>query len=197
MKLHHATVAEENIKLLDQEVNVLGPELYVEDCNIYSDCDNGALIIAGMKMVGGKFFQDSPLTNFHFENAHFLNVKFSGTFIGCDFGDWDDSERSSVSHCDYSDAILDGCRFLNCDMESIKLPKWPCFTLINPSVARSAVLSRQWPSKVGMILDIYTDNDPECVGICGDAQRLAKKNSLSIADFRQLLMTVPGMQIIE
>lgn len=195
MKLHHAKYIDDDIRLSNAIINSLGPELYLENCTVESACEQRALFICGLKMVGGKFSQMIPLTNFQFEQAYFSNVKFNGNFIGCDFGDWENPERPLVEECDFTDATLDGCRFLNCDVQKINLPKWPCFTLLNPAAARSVVLARQWPSKVGLVLDIYTDNDPECVAISGNAQRLAEKNALTLDDFRQLLMTLPGIKI--
>lgn len=195
MKIHYSKLVEKDIKLSNETTNLLGPELYLEKCSIESDCDQHALFISGIKMVGGKFPQIRPLTNFHFERAYFSNVKFCGNFIGCDFGGWEDPERPLVEECDFTTAILDGCRFLNCDVHNINFPKWPCFTLLNPAAARSVVLSRPWPSKIGLVLDIYTDNDPGCVAICGSARRLAEKNALTLVDFRQLLMILLGIKI--
>jgi len=195
MKLHHATYTEEDIKLSNTVINSLGPELHLEKCIVESACEQRALFISGLKMIGGKFAQISPLTNFQFEHVYFSKVKFSGNFIGCDFGDWENPQFPLVEECDFTEAMLDGCRFLNCDVQNISFPKWPCFTLLNPGAARSVALSRQWPSKVGVVLDIYTDNDPECVAVSGNAQRLAEKNALTLDDFRQLLMTLPGIKI--
>lgn len=195
MKIHYSRLVEKDIKLSNKVINVIGPELYLEKCSVESDCNQRALFISGMKMVDGNFSQIRPLTNFHFERAYFSNVTFSGNFIGCDFGDWENPEHSLVEGCNFTNAILDGCRFLNCDVHNINFPKWPGFTLLNPAAARSVVLSRHWPSKVGLVLDIYTDNDLQCVAVCGNARRLAEKNALTLDDLKQLLMTLPGIKI--
>jgi hypothetical protein len=37
-----------------------------------------------------------------------------------------------IQDCDFSKAILDACRFITCDIETIQLPTWPCFTVLHP-----------------------------------------------------------------
>jgi len=195
MDIDYTKISEQDIKLTSEEANFLGPELVLENCTINSNCDRDTLTIAGLTMIGGDFIQHARLSDFHFSRAHLINVKFTGNFIGCDYGDWEKLDRSSVSGCDFSEAILDGCRFLNCDMHGIQLPKWPNFAILNPINARSVVLSRKWPSEIGITLDVYTDNDPECVAICGNAEILAKEDKISLDDLRELLMTLPGINI--
>ncbi|ATB36154.1 hypothetical protein CYFUS_001568 [Cystobacter fuscus] len=39
---------------------------------------------------------------------------------------------AQCSHCDFSEARLDECVFHSCDMRTIRLPKWPCFTILEP-----------------------------------------------------------------
>lgn len=195
MNIDYTELFEKEITLAADEVNCLGPQLVLENCTIRSACDHDTLKIVGLQMSGGNFIQHKRLTNFQFDGAQFIDVKFSGNFIGCDFGDWETSDRSSVSGCDFSDAVLDACRFLNCDMQGILLPEWPCFTILHPWEARSVVLSRNWPRELGITLDVYTDNDPECVAACGNAEIHAKKNQISLDECRKLLMLLPGLKI--
>jgi len=198
MKIRNTKLSNERLLLSNVEVNSLGPALELEQCEIVSDCREKSLVIPGMEMVGGKFVQqDRTLSNFHFENAHFRGVSFSGNFSGCDFGDWDSTEKSSIADCDFSEARLEGCRFLNCDMDTIELPRWPCFTIVGLADARDFVLGYQWPGKVGITLDVYTDNDPECVAICGDAEQMAKASGIVLEHLRASLQLIPGVRIID
>lgn len=198
MKIHDTVVTGQRLMLSNLDVNILGPGATLECCDVYSDCASAALVVAGLDMIEGSFTQqDRPLTEARFKKAYFTGVRFSGSFTDCDFGDWEAPERPHVADCDFSDAKLDGCRFLHCDVDIIKFPKWPGFTLTHPAAARDFVLARQWPAKVGMILDIYTDTDPECVAISGDGARIAKKAGISTAELRDLLQPIPGMKIID
>ncbi|TQR34816.1 hypothetical protein [Brevibacillus brevis] len=96
-----------------------------------------------------------------------------------------------------SSARLQDCRLLNCDMKGILIPKWPCFCLLNPAEARDFVISQQWPKKIGLTLDIYTDSDRECVAIFGDASVLAKESGLPLSEIRALLQIIPGVNIVD
>lgn len=197
MNFKNQHLSQREISITDDEVNVLGPDLVLEGCSILSSCTAEALVIAGLRMKEGAFDQRSPLSNYHFERAHFEGVSFVGSYSGCDFGDWDSDQKSSIVNCDFTNARLDGCRFLRCKTETIRFPKWPYFTIINPGAARQYVLSQSWPGRVATTLGIYTDVDPECVAITGDAERIAKKNKLALSDFRDLLAKIPGILIVD
>ena len=197
MNIKNKSLTSQNIDLKNSEVNILGPSLEMNGCKINSDCEAEAISIVGLKMYGGVFEQKRTLLNFHFEKAHFENVLFKGSYVGCDFGDWELEERSSIINCDFSSALLDGCRFLRCDPKSIQFPKWPYFTIVSPCEARQYVLSHIWPEKVGLILGIYTDADPECVAVTGDAERIAKKNKIKLIDLREHLLRIPNILILD
>jgi hypothetical protein len=62
--------------------------------------------------------------------------RFKGSFSGNDFGFranlFDREKAGGVEDCDFSEAGLNGCRFFNCDMSTIRLPLWPCFSFMDP-----------------------------------------------------------------
>lgn len=193
MNLRNQNLSRQKVVLTDNEVNVLGPDLILDECSVCSECSAEALVIAGLRMNGGVFEQKSPLSNFHFERAHLDGVSFFGSYSGCDFGDWDTDQNSSIANANFANARLDGCRFLNCDARTILFPRWPCFTIIDPSAARQFVMLQAWPGRLGGVLDLYTDQDPECMAITGDAERIAKKYGLSLLDLKKSLETIPGI----
>ncbi|MDO3526556.1 hypothetical protein ACNRBH_25555 [Ralstonia pseudosolanacearum] len=153
------------------------------------------MVFSGVVMIGGVFDQKIRLEDFPFQKIHFSKVTFKGEYFGCDFGDWDDVNVSSVSDCDFSEARMHGCRFLNAEMTGIVMPPWPCFCLNDPSKARDFVMSKPWPKSMGLTLDIYTDTDPECVAIVADASVMADKDKISLDEVRALLKDIPGMRI--
>jgi len=194
MELQHTVLSHQRILLNNIEMNMLGPDLRLEQCNVISDTVAKGLIFAGFSMTGGTFEQRRPLCNFHFKRAHFQGVTFSGVYVGCDFGGWEPTEMASIENCNFIDATLDGCRFLNCDTKTIKFAGWPCFTIHNPNMAREYVSSQKWPAKVGIVLDVYTNMDHECVAICGNAASISKKNGVSLDDLRIMLAKIPNIQ---
>lgn len=195
--MNFQVLSSQTIELERDQVSILGPKLELHDCNVISEADGRGMAFPGLRMHGGVFDQKKALRDFHFQGVHFLHVRFMGKYIGCDFGDWEDMDRSSVSECDFSSARLQDCRFLNCDMEGVLIPKWPCFCLFHPAEARDFVISQQWPNKIGLTLDIYTDSDLECVAVLGDAGVLAKENGLTLSEIRGLLQRIPGLTIVD
>jgi hypothetical protein len=66
-----------------------------------------------------------------------------------------------VEDCDFSEARLDGCRFHGCDMRTVRLPRWPCFTFMNPR-AHAAELGRLvWPGRFGQVIIGSLAEQPE------------------------------------
>src|SRR5690349_20483727 len=97
MKIRDTRISRERLLLSNLEVDFLGPNLVLENCDVHSDCQTRALVISGLTMTGGSFNQrDRVLSDFHFERAHFSGVKFAENFAGCTFGDWDSTEISSI-----------------------------------------------------------------------------------------------------
>lgn len=195
MNIRDEIVVNQTVRLASDQVSVLGPNLELRDCVVVSEANSDGVAFAGAAMIGGVFDQRTPLEDFHFERVHFRGVRFVGTYSGCDFGDWDDMQKSSVTECDFSESSLNNCRFLNCEMAEIKTPSWPCFILSNPALARDFVKSKSWPRKIDMVLDIYTDTDPQCVAVVGNADVLALDSSLTAAELRTLLQEIPGIGI--
>jgi len=81
--------------------------------------------------------------------ASLKGCRFKGRLTGCDFGHWPDySERAmhgSIDGCDFSEARLDACRIMGSDPATIRFPKWPCFTILNPIERAQAINSVEWP----------------------------------------------------
>lgn len=194
MKLRDQVLNSEVLKLENDNPSVLGPGLILNNCILDSRIPADCMIIAGLTMTGGNFNQHVELRDFHFENAHLNNVIFTGKFIGCDFGDWDDTSTSSINNCDFKDCHLDGVRFLNADVDSIALPKWPHFFIRSPEKCDPNINIHGLPKKLGITLNVYFDEEPECSAIVGNAQRLAEENGISIDEIRKILS---GIEVIE
>ncbi len=81
--------------------------------------------------------------------ASLKGCRFKGRLTGCDFGHWPDySERAthgSIEDCDFSEARLDACRIMGSDPATLRFPKWPCFTILNPIGRARDLNSVEWP----------------------------------------------------
>jgi len=195
MKLRDQSLNSEILELVNDNPSVLGPRLILNSCIVESRLPSKCTIIAGLTMTGGNFNQHVELKDFHFENAHFDNVTFTGEFVGCDFGDWDDTSKSSIEKCDFKDCKLDGVRFLNADIDTITLPKWPHFFIRSPDKCNPNIDTKSLPKKLGITLSVYFDEEPECSAIAGNAQRLADENEVSMEQIREMLSSIEGIEI--
>lgn len=96
-------------------------------------------------IVGGVIFNQSKLIfkkkfiNKQWTRSRILNCTITGNLIGNDFGGFPDdfyptteNYHAVFENNDLSNCILDGIRFFKVDFNTIKLPKWPNFILLNP-----------------------------------------------------------------
>lgn len=58
-------------------------------------------------------------------------------------------------------------------------------------------MSRVWPEGIGLLLNIYTDEDPECVANISDAQILADEKKMPLSELRSILEAIPGVEITD
>lgn len=96
--------------------------------------------------------------------ARFFNCRFHGVFSGIDFGRADDTEFfgdfGAVEGCDFTDATVDGCRFFNVDVSTLRLPTWPHAVLLEPHKRLADVARFEWPGLLGKYMEI---KEPESV----------------------------------
>lgn len=104
--------------------------------------------------------------DFDFFSARFISCKFEGTYSGISFGREGRGEPlydfGSVEHCDFTEAILDGCRFVNVDASTLKFPGFPHVIVLDPHTRAGEVAGLEWPGHLGRYMEICT-NKPESV----------------------------------
>jgi hypothetical protein len=97
-------------------------------------------------------------------NAAIKSCRFKGRLSGCDFGRWpgysEGWEHGSIEDCDFTEARLDGCRFMGCDPKTLKFPKWPCFTILDPLRRAAELCSVRWPGSLGAVTMAYLHTEP-------------------------------------
>lgn len=156
---------------------LLGDTIVVSDdtCRAFvnSRLASGVLKLAQPKKAGAlvmSTFQNCVIeavkmqrdTNFF--TARFVDCRFRGLFSGVDFGHTGGAELGqnfgSVEGCDFSDATLDGCRFINVDVSTLKFPRHDHAVLINPSSRSADVSAANWPGSMGKYMEIVTAKPP-------------------------------------
>lgn len=98
--------------------------------------------------------------DFRFFRARFVDSTFHGTYSGIDFGNreeaGDHSDFGSVERCDFTQAILDGCRFFNVDVSTLRFPRWPHAVIENPHLRVADINAMTWPGLLGEYMALKT-----------------------------------------
>jgi hypothetical protein len=124
------------------------------------------LLILGARFIDCAFEVKQELKNHQqWVFASLKGCRFKGRFLGCDFGHWPDySERArhgSIEDCDFTEARLDGCRIMGCDPSTLRFPKWPCFTILDPIGRAPELRGLTWPGPLGeLIRDMLPKHPP-------------------------------------
>jgi hypothetical protein len=146
----------ERLELAKGALYWLGPHLTLRNCTLVLSVASRALTLMSGQLIDCTLQAKSEFKNKRWARMNFKGCRFKGRFTGNDFGfredDLDKWRLGGIENCDFSEARLDACRFYNCDMSTIRLPRWPCFTLLDP-VRRAAELARrEWPGRYGSVV---------------------------------------------
>ncbi|WP_309894014.1 hypothetical protein [Archangium sp.] len=149
----------ERLELADKNaLYFLGSNLTLRQCTVVLKVPASRLHILGVRFIDCTFEVKQELKNHDWSRAFLQGCRFMGRLSGCDFGHrlplTEGRENGGIEDCDFSEARLDGCRFHGCDPRTLRFPKWPCFTVLDP-IGRSRELnSAPWP---GSFLPIYME----------------------------------------
>jgi hypothetical protein len=173
----------ERLELTDKKANyILGPNLTLRDCTLIIRVSGRWLSLRQARFIDCTFEVKQELKNYQqWVFSSLKGCRFKGRFLGCDFGHRSDSSKEEGKHgaiadCDFSEALLNLCRFHDCDMRTMRLPRWPCFTLLEPLRHASELGRVQWPGSFGdLIVDNLPTRPPSTVAITYSASALATR----------------------
>jgi len=143
----------------------LGPNITLRRCTVVLGVASRGLTLMSGQLIDCTIEARSELKNTRWTTMNFKGCRFKGRFTGNEFGQrrgheegW---ELAGLEDCDFSEARLDACRFHGCDMKTVRLPRWPCFTLLDPR-AHAAELGRlEWPGRFGRVIIDNLAGQPE------------------------------------
>ncbi|MET0400753.1 MAG: hypothetical protein ABW123_00055 [Cystobacter sp.] len=145
-------IENQRLELTDKNsLYFLGPKLVLRNCTLILKVSGSNLLFdAGTRFIDCTFEVKQELKNHQqWVFASLKGCRFKGRLLGCDFGHWPDySERAthgSIEDCDFSEARLDACRIMGSDPSTLRFPKWPCFTFINPIGRAEEICRVEWP----------------------------------------------------
>ena len=176
----------------------IGPNVTLRRCTLVLSVASRWLHLLSGSLIDCTLQAKGELKNLRWATMNLKGCRFKGHFRGNDFGfmedDTDTWKLGAVVDCDFSEARLDGCRFYNCDMSTIRLPRWPCFTLLDP-VKRAAELAREvWPGRFGPVtIEGLPGQEAAVVALTYHAPSVAERQGTTAEELRAVLERVPGV----
>ena len=145
---YHETRTFKDMHLRSQEIFfgpdliwILGPNAEFTNCKLVCMMKSSQFIVSTSTLIACEVTASVKLAKINWSPAKLMQCKFIGNFSDCDFGPrldiGDKQAQGSVVNCDYSSSILDSCRFFNTNLQEVKFPVWPCFTIIDYQAAAS------------------------------------------------------------
>jgi hypothetical protein len=173
----------------------LGPKLTLRGCTLVLSMAARNLVIPQARFIDCTFIVKKQLTNFRWDTAHLQGCQFKGRFIGNDFGEWPSSpDQGSIENCDFSQAQLDATRFLQCNMDTIRLPRWPCFTIFDPARRWQELVALPWPGRIGrIVIEGFAEDPPTTAAATDSATRLAKRYDTTPEAIKAVLEKLDGV----
>jgi hypothetical protein len=148
-------IQNERLELTDKNsLYYLSTGLTLRNCTVVLKVPASRLVINQARFIDCTFEVKQQLTNYQqWICASFKGCRFKGRFLGNDFGHWPEYSSApgydygSIEDCDFSEARLDACRILGSDPRTLKFPRWPCFTILDPVKRGRELMSVEWPGR--------------------------------------------------
>jgi uncharacterized protein YjbI with pentapeptide repeats len=183
----------ERLELADKEaIYFLGPNLTLRQCSLVLRVPARWLHILPTRFIDCTVQVKQELKNHDWSRAFLKGCQFTGRMTGCDFGHriphMPGRENGGIEDCDFTTAHLQGCRFHGCDMRTIRLPPWPCFTLLDPLGRSRELKSVRWPELFGdVVVDNLHTQPASTVAVSYHAPTMAKRYGTTPEEFKAVL----------
>ena len=103
-------------------------------------------------------------------------------------------QHGTIEDCDFTEARLSGCRFIDCDPSTLRLPTWPCFTILDPVRRAPELQGLVWPGRYGDILrDILPKHPPHTRALTYYAPNAAKRLETTPEEIRAVIEKLDGI----
>lgn len=167
-----------------------------ENCDISLSCPLNGLEVEECVFRDCVIHATATQGNLDFDTSTFERCKFTGEFPGCDFGARstpNGKTRGTIKDCDFRKATLDIVGFSNCDLSTLKLPRWPHFTITNPSATCPLIPNPLNCPEIEIIREVGMDLTPLTKAVTYYAPLLVSETLYEEKQLRQLLSSVPGI----
>ncbi|MFL5344524.1 MAG: hypothetical protein ACJ8AT_07010 [Hyalangium sp.] len=177
------------------ELYYLGHNLTLRNCTLVIRVPRRALVITRTRFIDCTIECKRQLNNFRWQSVVLRGCRFKGRFTGNDFGEWPSSAgEGSIEDCDFSEAHLDATRFLGCDVRTLRLPSWPCFTVFDPVRCWRELRALAWPGDIGpVVIAGFAEYPPTTVAVTYSATVLAKESGTTPDAIKAVLQKLDGV----
>ncbi|WPB80668.1 pentapeptide repeat-containing protein [Archangium violaceum] len=188
-------IENERLELTDREANyILGLNLTLKNCTLVLKVPARCLSLKQARFIDCTFEVKQELKNAQgWLAASLKDCRFKGRLSGCDFGHWPEYsnlpwyQHGSIEDCDFSEARLDGCRFHGCDPRTMRFPKWPCFTILDPIGHSRELNSVEWPGSSNILVKNFYKWPPSTVALTDHAPTIAKQFDTTPEELRAVI----------
>jgi hypothetical protein len=178
-------------------VDFLSHGTVLEDCELTIRGSSRGVVFHGATLRRCQIHAKRRFSNFSWHDVVLEECAFQGWFVGCDFGPrpdtYPDHPQGAVVANDFSLAQLHACRFFRTKMSHLKMPTWPCFTVLEPEHNAADWLSIPFPDSYRrveqqLIAEIVAEYRVEgVVAACEHAGEIAKKHAIAIDEIKELV----------
>ncbi|WP_434391269.1 hypothetical protein [Melittangium boletus] len=191
-------IENERLELTDKgALYFLGQGLILRNCTVVLKVPGKNLFLGGTRFIDCTFEVKQELKNHQtWVAASLTGCRFKGRLTGCDFGHWPEYGGSpgapvgSIESCDFSEARLDACRIIGSDPATLRFPRWPCFTILEPIARAPELRGVKWPGLVGdVIVDELHTHPEQTRALTYYAPVLAQRLDAPLEELRALIET--------
>ena len=174
----------------------LGPESKFINCEITNKNSARGLSLLNSEFIGGSFNTKKQLTSFQEDSCLYDGVKFSGKYVGCEFGGRPDmmmdfKNFGLVKNCDFSQANMHYCRLFNAEIETINFTKWPVVTVLHPKQDFDAMTVSDKAEILKLLPYTIEDEFEFTTAMMFNAEKLSKDRSLSLEEIKNITQLFP------
>jgi hypothetical protein len=189
-------IENERLELTNTKANyILGPNLTLRNCTLVLKVSARRLSLKQPRFIDCTFEVKQELKNYQsWVAASLKGCRFKGRLTGCDFGHWPEYmslpwyQHGSIEDCDFSEARMDGCRIMGSNPATLRFPRWPHFTLLDPIRHAPELNSIEWPGGFRPIIveGRYRD-PPRTMAVTFYAPALATRRETTEEAFRAVI----------
>jgi hypothetical protein len=170
----------------------LGPNLVMRRCTLVLRVPSKLFHLAGPRFIDCTIEIKRQLSEVRWYTASLKGCRFTGRLFSCDFGHFPNSkvlyeDMGGIEDCDFTAAHLHLCRFVGCDVSTLKFPRWPYFTLLHPYRRHREFASMMWPREIRRWFDDFDEYEENTAAMTYSATALAKEAGVSEDRIRALL----------